>query len=129
MFFSSCSSTSEDPIGIWAPIKKTVNGTYIKGNDFNVPKEGGTYKIYSQNYGSPWLTQVSVNKQTIWPDEGDDWLKFREIHLVGDWYELQYDTDGNIVAQIKPRTDEETSRTLSLDLQCGDAFGAILFIQ
>lgn len=116
--FCGCSNNALD--GDWPAIQLTINGKVHKSHTYNVPVEGGEYKIYSKNYGSLWLIGVMEDDERVWPTESS--YDYRTIHLTNDWYELQYDQEGNIVVHIAPLPEEMPLRTLYLSLECGDAF-------
>lgn len=118
----------EEVDGKWDPIQITVNGERCKASTYKVSADGGEYKIYSKNYGELWLNAVMADGNRVWPVE-HDWLNYKDIHLTKDWYELQYDSTGNIVVNIKAKEKSAASRTLRFEVECGDAFGSITLLQ
>lgn len=124
---SSCSNEEkEDPIGKWPPIKLTVNGAEYNSITYAVPAEGGEYKLYSSNYGSLWLNSVKENDDVVWYSTAED---FSKVNVSGEWYTLNYDSDGNIVVNINAAKADNKERTIYLELECGDAFSSIQFKQ
>ena len=124
--FSGCDSEELD--GKWDPIQVTINGNKCKSSTFKVPAEGGEYKIYSKNYGELWLNSVIENGNTVWP-ENYNWSDYKNIHLTGEWYEIQYDDNGNIVANISSKEKTAPSRNLKFEIEVGDAFGHVTLLQ
>ena len=114
--------------GKWAPIQITVNGNRCKSSTYKVSADGGEYKIYSKNYGELWLNAVKEGDSRVWPEEYD-WSNYKNIHLTKEWYEIQYDSSGNIVVNIKAKEKTDNSRTLRFEVECGDAFGSITLLQ
>lgn len=115
--------------GDWPAIKVTINGKYHKPATYEVSPEGGEYKVYSKNYGSLWLCTIWENGEVVWPDKDDPRYNFRDIHLVGKWYEVQYDAEGNLVVKIQSKDDDAESRSLTFELESGDAFKTLIFEQ
>ena len=64
----------------------------------------------------------------VWPEEYD-WSNYKDIHLTKEWYDIQYDSNGNIVVNIKAKEKSAVSRTLRFEVECGDAFGSITLLQ
>ena len=126
--FSGCDSDEEEVEGKWDPIQITINGNKCKSSTFKVPVEGGGYKIYSNNYGELWLNSVEENVNTVWPEDYD-WSDYKNIHLTGEWYEIQYDDNGNIVANISSKEKTTPSRNLTFHIEVGDAFGYVTLLQ
>ena len=126
--FSGCDSDEEEVAGKWDPIQITINGNKCKSSTFKVPVEGGEYKIYSNNYGELWLNSVEENVNTVWPEDYD-WSDYKNIHLTGEWYEIQYDDNGNIVANISSKEKTTPSRNLTFHIEVGDAFGYVTLLQ
>lgn len=124
--FSGCDNELKD--GDWPPIQIIINGEICKAKEYAIPAEGGTFRIFSKNYGSLWLNAVSENDNHVWP-EGYDWSDYLNIHLTKTWYELRYDGGGQIVVDIQPIEPNSRQRTLLLELECGDAFGSIKLVQ
>ena len=124
--FSGCDSEELD--GKWDPIQVTINGNKCKSSTFKVPAEGGEYKIYSKNYGELWLNSVIENGNTVWP-ENYNWSDYKNIHLTREWYEIQYDDSGNIVANISSKEKTAPSRSLEFKIEAGDAFGHVTLLQ
>ncbi len=114
--------------GKWDPIQITVNGNICKSSTYKVSADGGEYKIYSKNYGELWLNAVMEDGNRVWPEE-QDWTDYKNIHMTKEWYEIQYDSSGNIVVSIKAKEKSFTSRTLKFVVECGDAFGSITLLQ
>ena len=114
--------------GKWDPIQITVNGNRCKSSTYKVSADGGEYKIYSKNYGELWLNAVEEDGKTVWPEEYD-WSNYKNIHLAKEWYEIQYDSSGNIAVNIKAKEKASDSRTLKFEVECGDAFGSITLLQ
>lgn len=114
--------------GKWDPIQITVNGNRCKSSTYKVSADGGEYKIYSKNYGELWLNAVMEDNNRVWPVEYD-WSNYKNIHLTKEWYEIRYDSTGNIVVNIKAKEKAATSRTLAFKVECGDAFGSITLLQ
>lgn len=124
-----CGSCTKEAIdGDWAPIKITVNGVRHKSDVCEVPKEGGEYRFYSMNYGTMWLNEVDENATRVWPLDYD-WSDYRKIDLRGEWYAVKYDADGNIVVSVQPMEQQGAARTLTLHVECGDAFDKITLQQ
>lgn len=126
--FSGCDSEKEELDGKWPPIQITINGKKCKSSTFKVPAEGGEYKIYSKNYGELWLLSVKEDGNTVWP-ENYDWSDYKNIHLTREWYEIQYDDSGNIVANISSKEKTAPSRSLEFKIEAGDAFGHVTLLQ
>lgn len=126
--FSGCKKGDDDIIGLWDPIEITVNGNECKSSTYEVASTGGVYKIYSKNYGSLWLNAVKEDGKYVWPKSADD-LDYRNIHLTTEWYDVQYDTSGNIVVNIQPKENYTSSRSLTFELEAGDAFDTISLVQ
>lgn len=124
--FTGCDKELED--GKWSPIQITVNDKKCKSATYKVSTDGGEYKIYSSNYGELWLNAVMEDKKIVWP-ENYDWSDYRNIHLKKEWYEIQYDDKGYIVINIQPKEHESISRSFTLQVECGDAFGSITLLQ
>lgn len=124
MTFIGC----DEPDGKWDSIQITVNEKTCKSNTFDVSAEGGEYRVYSKNYGTLWLIGVKENGNRVWPNN-HDYSDYQNIHLTESWYELQYDERGNIVVIIQPIEKDNSSRNLYLELEHGDAFGSITFVQ
>lgn len=127
----SCGNDDEkEIIGNWPPIKVTVNGTECGSIPFlDVPAEGGVFRIFSENYGSLWLTVIRENEiVVVWPAKEEDMADYKNIHLTKDWYEVKYDETGNIVVTIQPLTNG-SSRSLYIGLEAGDAFGGVTLTQ
>lgn len=124
--FTGCKKELLD--GDWPPIQITVNGKECKSCTYVVPETGGEYKIYSKNYGGLWLLSVTENDTKVWP-EGYDWSNFQEIHLTGEWYEVQYDDIHNIVVTINPKESSTAPRSLDFRVEVGDAFGHVTLVQ
>lgn len=114
--------------GDWDSIQITVNDKKCKTSSYKVPLAGGEFKIYSKNYGSLWLNSVKENGNLVWP-EHYDWTDYKNIHLTNEWYEVLYDKAGNIVVTIQPKDKSTSSRSISLDVESGDAFGSITLLQ
>lgn len=127
--FTGCKESLD---GDWDPIQITVNGKRCKSTTFKVEADGGEYKIFSKNYGELWLNGVIENGNRVWPvyldPENYDW-NYRNIHLEKEWYEIQYDNSGNIVVSIMAKEKSAASRTLSFEVEYGDAFGSISLLQ
>lgn len=117
----------DDPDGKWDPIQITVNGSKCKSSTYKVPANGGEFKISSKNYGSLWINSVKENGKTVWPEEGDDWTEYKNLHVTKDWCEIKYETD--LIVNIHPQNDNSPSRSLTFDVECGDAFGSITLLQ
>lgn len=122
--FAGC----DEEDGKWDPIQITVNGKKCKSSTYNVPASGGEYKIISKNYGSLWLNAVLENRNVVWPENGD-WSDYKNIHLTNDWYEIRYDESGNIVVNIQAKDNSISSRGISFEVECGDAFSSITLLQ
>lgn len=114
--------------GKWDPIQITVNGNKCKSSTYIVSADGGEFKIYSNNYGELWLNAVMENGNRVWPEE-NDWSNYRNIHMTKEWYDIQYDSNGNIVVNIKAKEKSAASRTLKFEVECGDAFSSITLLQ
>lgn len=115
--------------GNWDSIQITVNGQRQKSSTYDVPADGGEFKIYSKNYGELWLNRVMENEDTIvWPEDRD-WTDYRNIHLTKEWYEIQYDESGNIVVNIQSKEPSASARAITFEVECGDAFGSIRLLQ
>ncbi len=114
--------------GKWDPIQITINGNRCKSSTYKVSADGGEYKIYSQNYGELWLNVVMEDDNRVWPEEYD-WSNYKNMHLTKEWYEIRYDSTGNIVVNIKAKENSTASRALRFEVECGDAFGAITLLQ
>jgi len=125
--FVACDGCIEED-GKWDPIQITVNGNKCKSSTFQVPASGGEFRIYSKNYGSLWLLAVRENGDVVWP-ENYEWSDFKNIHLTKEWYEVQYDESGNIVVNIQPKETSVSPRSISFEVECGDAFGSITLSQ
>lgn len=106
----------------------TVNGNICKSSTYAIPVSGGEYKIFSKNYGSLWLNTVKENGLIIWPKYYEV-LDFKDINLTDEWYKVKYDETGNIVVDIEPIDNEVMMRSLTFDVQHGDAFGSITLQQ
>lgn len=126
IILSRCSFVAED--GDWDPIQITVNGNKCKSSTYAIPVSGGEYKIFSKNYGSLWLNTVKENGLIIWP-KYNEVLDFKDINLTDEWYKVKYDETGNIVVDIEPIDNEVMMRSLTFDVQHGDAFGSITLQQ
>ncbi len=123
---TGCDVVEED--GKWDPIQITVNGDRCKSSTYKVSADGGVYKIYSKNYGELWLIAVTENSNRVWPED-NDWSNYKSIHLTKEWYEIQYDINGNIVVSINAKEKSSASRELTFKVECGDAFGSITLFQ
>lgn len=126
IILTGCSFVAED--GDWDPIQITVNGNICKSSTYAIPVSGGEYKIFSKNYGSLWLNTVKENGLIIWPKYYEV-LDFKDINLTDEWYKVKYDETGNIVVDIEPIDNEVMMRSLTFDVQHGDAFGSITLQQ
>ena len=124
MVFIGC----DEEDGKWAPIQITVNGNRCKSSTYKVSADGGEYKIYSKNYGELWLNAVKENDKIVWPEKYDS-SHYKNIHLTKEWYEIQYDSSGNIVVNINAKEKASASRTLKFEVECGDAFSSITLLQ
>ena len=114
--------------GNWDPIEITVNGIKCKSNVCEVPANGGVFKIFTKNYGSPWLNEVDENGKRVWPIDGS-WTDYKDIDLKGDWYSVQYDKSGNIMVTIMHKVADTPERNIKFYLECGDSFGEISLVQ
>lgn len=126
LLLGGCSKEKVLKDGDWPAIQVTVNGDYCKKNMFNVSPEGGVYKLYSKNYGMLWLNAVAENRVPVWYREE---IPFKDIHLEKEWYEVQYDEKDNIVVTIQSIEQEASSRSLTFEIECGDAFGSFTLSQ
>lgn len=114
--------------GKWDPIQITVNGNKCKSSTYIVSADGGEFKIYSNNYGELWLNAVMEDGNRVWPEE-NDWSNYRNIHMTKEWYDIQYDSNGNIVVNIQAKEKSAASRALRFEVECGDAFSSITLLQ
>lgn len=122
--FAGC----DEEDGGWDPIQITVNGDKCKTSSYKVSSEGGEFRIYSKNYGSLWLNSVKENGDVVWPEDCD-WSDYKNIHLTGEWYDAQYDESGNIVVNMQAKDKSASSRSITFEVECGDAFSSITLIQ
>lgn len=121
MAFVGCDSKDGD----WDPIQITVNGSKCKSSTYKVAAAGGEYKISSKNYGALWLNTVKENGKIVWEPAYDD----RALHLTAEWYSAEFDDKGNIVVTIQSNEQSSESRSLTFDVERGDAFGHITLLQ
>lgn len=121
---NSCESKDGDV----EDIQITINGKNCQSSTFDVSTSGGEYKVYSKNYGTLWLNEITENGNTVWP-ENHDWLDYKNIHLTQEWYNIQYDESGNIVVNIQAKEKDTPSRSLTFYVECGDAFDTITLSQ
>lgn len=125
--FTGCDDEKE-VVGEWDPIQITVNENICKSSTFEVSADGGEYRIYSKNYGELWLNAVIEEGKIVWAEEYD-WSNYKNIHLTKEWYEVTYDNSNNIVVNIHAKEKESSARSLTLNVECGDAFGSITLLQ
>lgn len=123
MAFIGCDSDLKD--GDWDPIQVTVNGSECKSSIYKVATAGGEYKISSKNYGALWLNIVRENGKIVWHPAYDD----RALHLKAEWYSAEFDNIGNIVVTIQSKEESAEPRSLTFDVERGDAFGHITLLQ
>ena len=74
------------------------------------------------------MNAVKENDKIVWPEKYD-WSDYKNIHLTKEWYEIQYDSSGNIVVNINAQEKASASRTLKFEVECGDAFSSITLLQ
>lgn len=108
-------------------IQITVNGFECKPSSFSVPADGGIFEIFSPNYGLLWLNAIKKEGKIVY-DQKFNSASYLYTHVTGDWYEVYYDAADEIVVKIQPNNGV-TTRSISLELQHGDVFRTITFLQ
>lgn len=115
--FASC----DEKVGDWKAMKWKSETVDLKksSNTINVPKNGGTYKIWTTNYSDFWLIDIYEDGKQISTDN--------IRHSIGEWSEIKVE-DNMMTVTIKSNNDSD-SRILKYSVQSGNAFSRFKFEQ
>ena len=72
---------------------------------YSVPANGSIFMINSKNYGKLWLNTIKEDGEIVYDDKFSS-ASLKYTHVTAEWYEVQYDKDENIIANIQPNNGE-----------------------
>lgn len=117
--FVSCDSYHKD--GDWDPMKWETNVPNMKNNHITVTETGGTYTFKCKNYKSFWIDSVK---------EDDKYVEFgneERNNATGEWSAVI--VDENVLEVSVSENSGNSSRSLSITLQAGNAFSTLTLEQ